>query len=86
MCSGLGLSIAAIDKATFPLSQKFQRRLEAVLETLYHGNQFLILSGFEPHRYSDVKNVIIHVGISCYIGGQRGLAGREGGDNTAVRK
>ncbi len=46
----------------------------------------MVLCGLDPALYTDVENVIIHAGIASHIGSQRGLTGREGGDNTAIRE
>ena len=46
----------------------------------------MVLRGFDPSSYTDTENVIIHAGISSHVGSRRGLSGREGGDNTALRK
>ena len=53
---------------------------------VYGGRQFVILRGLDPNRYDDTENVIVHAGLSSHVGSQRGLAGHEGGDNTAISK
>ena len=57
-----------------------------MLEAIYGDDQFVVLCGLNPEEYTDTQNVIIHAGLSSHIGSRRGLAGHEGGDNTAVRK
>ena len=55
------------------------------METVYDAEQFFILSGLDPYRYSDFQNVIIHAGLSCHVGSKRGMGGRAGGNNAVIR-
>ncbi|KAL6720526.1 hypothetical protein ACLMJK_002450 [Lecanora helva] len=74
-----------IDPDTFPLTASLRLKLQEVLAAVYGDHKFMILCGLDPQRYNDVENVIIHAGLSSHVGARRGLAGYEGGDNTAVR-
>lgn len=82
----LGLPLNAINTETFPLTAPLRSKLKDVLSAVYGDQQFIVLCGLNPTLYTDVENVIIHAGISSHIGSQRGLTGREGGDNTAIRE
>lgn len=82
----MGLPLNAINKDTFPLTASLKLKLKGVLAAVYGDQQFIVLCGLNPNQYTDVENVIIHAGLSSHIGSQRGLTGREGGDDTAIRK
>ena len=56
------------------------------MEAVYGEQQFFILSGLDPYRYSDYQNVIIHAGLSSYVGSKRGMGGRTGGKNAVIRQ
>ncbi|KAM0798785.1 hypothetical protein BDR22DRAFT_777651, partial [Usnea florida] len=84
--SDLGLPFSRICPRNFPLTRPLRAKLRDVLSTLYGDQQFLVISGIDADRYNDRENVIIHAGLSSHVGGKRGMAGREGGDNTVLRQ
>lgn len=83
--SDLNLPFSRISPRNFPLTRALRAKLRDVLNTLYGNQQFLVISGIESSRYDDRENVIIHAGLSSHVGGKRGMAGREGGDNTVLQ-
>jgi hypothetical protein len=60
--------------------------LKDVTRAVYGKHQFLIISGLDTSYYDDVKNVIIHAGLSSHVGSKRGMPGRGGGDRTVLSK
>ncbi|KAL9136557.1 MAG: hypothetical protein Q9175_002233 [Cornicularia normoerica] len=80
-----GLPLSAINPRTFPLTQGLRSKLRHVLQIIYGAQQFLVISGLRSSRHNDLENVIIHTGLSSHVGNRRGMAGREGGDNTVLR-
>ena len=80
----LGLPLHAINNNTFPLSNTLRSKLRVALKSIYGRQQFVILSGLDPSRYSDIGNIIIHAGLSSHVGAKRGMAGREGGDRSVL--
>lgn len=80
-----GLPLNAINPRSFPLTQGLRSKLKDVLKIVYGIQQFLVISGLRSSRHNDIENVIIHTGLSSHVGSKRGMAGREGGDNTVLR-
>lgn len=56
------------------------------MEHVYGEQQFFVISGLDPFRYSDFQNVIIHAGLSSHVGSKRGMGGRTGGNNAVIRQ
>lgn len=83
--SDLGFPLNAISPRTFPLKEGLRFKLKDGLKSIYGAQQFLVISGLNSSRHNDFENVIIHAGISSHIGNKRGMAGREGGDNTVLQ-
>lgn len=60
-----------MNRATFPLPT-LGTQLLALGKTLYHGRGFFVLRGLDPARYSSEENVLLYVGVSCWIAEKRG--------------
>ena len=82
----LDLPLHAINPTTFPLTNALRSKLrDLTIRTIYGEEQYFIISGLDPYRYSDYQNVIIHAGLSCHVGSKRGMSGRTGGNKTVIR-
>lgn len=81
----LDLPLSAINQTTFPLTSELTSKLRAIVGTVYGEQQFFILSGLDPYRYSDFQNVIIHAGLASHVGSKRGMAGRTGRNNAVIQ-
>ena len=68
------------------MTDSLSSKLKNVARAVDGQQQFLILSGLDPRRYTDKERVILHAGISSHIGSKRGMSGRQGGDKTVLRK
>ena len=87
LAPGLDLPLNAINETTFPLTSAFKSKLRAITASIYgEEEQYFILSGLDPYRYSDYQNVIIHAGLSSHVGSKRGMGGRTGGNNAVIRQ
>ena len=82
----LELPLNAIDRSKFPVTDTLSSKLRDVARAVDGQQQFLIISGLNPRRYTGKERVILHVGLSSHIGSKRGMPGREGGDMTVLRK
>lgn len=58
--------------ARFPLPTLGPRLLEARLR-LSEGLGFFLLRGLTPQDYSNIENIVIFVGLSCYISSTRAM-------------
>jgi hypothetical protein len=71
LATGLGRPFEFISQETFPLPI-LGGRLKAFAAQLTSGVGFFHIRGLDPQRYSDEVNVVLYLGISSYIGEQRG--------------
>ncbi|CAF9928420.1 MAG: hypothetical protein ALECFALPRED_004054 [Alectoria fallacina] len=81
----LNLPLSAINQTSFPLTSALTSKLRGIVGTVYGEQQFFILSGLDPYRYSDFQNVIIHAGLSSHVGSKRGMGGRTGRHNAVIQ-
>ncbi|CUS12320.1 unnamed protein product [Tuber aestivum] len=65
------LPISLITRQTFRLPT-LGPRLIGLGASLYNGRGFFVLRGLNPKRYSSEENVLIYVGISCWVAERRG--------------
>ncbi|PWW73184.1 Clavaminate synthase-like protein [Tuber magnatum] len=65
------LPISLITRQTFRLPT-LGPRLVSLGVSLYHGRGFFVLRGLNPKKYSSEENVLIYVGISCWVAEKRG--------------
>ena len=73
ICCGteLDLPLESITQESF-LLPTLRDKLKALAAELTHGVGFFLIRGLDPHRYSNLTNIIIYLGISSHIGGKRG--------------
>ncbi|ORX98191.1 hypothetical protein BCR34DRAFT_577451 [Clohesyomyces aquaticus] len=74
---GLELEIRDLSRQNFPLP-RLSKQLEKLRNELHDGKGFFVLRGIDPTRYSVEDNVLIFVGVSCYIGEKRGRQDQDG--------
>jgi hypothetical protein len=75
--SGLGLYGSEVAASNFPLPTLGQKLLKAALD-VHRGRGFTIVRGLNPKEFSPEDNLIIFLGISSYIGSQRGRQDEDG--------
>ena len=68
------------------MTDSLSSKLKEVARAVAGRQQFLIISGLNPRRYTNEQCVILHAGLSSHVGSKRGMAGREGGDMTVLRE
>jgi hypothetical protein len=73
----LGMDGDDVTRRLFPLPNLEQRLDRCALE-VHDGNGLCIVRGLDSGKYSIEDNMIIFLGISSYIGGQRGLQDSKG--------
>lgn len=69
--NGMNISPASVTKETFPLPN-LSTRLEDLAQNLHKGSGFAVLRGLSTQDFSDEDNLLIYLGISSWIGSQRG--------------
>lgn len=69
--TGLDLPLEHVSSDSFPLPTLGTKLIRLARE-LTSGAGFFQICGLDPERYSNRTNVIIYLGISSYIAGQRG--------------
>jgi len=67
----------AVTRESFPLPT-VQARLASARLSVYQGRGFAIVRGLDPRKYNAEENVTIFLGISNYIGEQRGIQDKKG--------
>ncbi|KAK4455198.1 hypothetical protein QBC34DRAFT_445463 [Podospora aff. communis PSN243] len=75
--NSLGLYGSEVDPTTFPLPVLGPRLLQLALD-VHSGKGFAAIRGLRPEHFSPEDNVIVFLGISSYIGAQRGRQDEEG--------
>ncbi|KAG0127738.1 hypothetical protein HOY82DRAFT_62812 [Tuber indicum] len=65
------LPISLITRQTFQLPT-LGPRLIVLGASLFSGRGFFVLRGLNPKKYSSEENVLIYVGISCWVAEKRG--------------
>jgi hypothetical protein len=73
----LGLYGSEVDPTTFPLPVLGPKLLQLALD-VHSGKGFAAIRGLRPEDFSPEDNVIVFLGISSYIGAQRGRQDEEG--------
>ena len=68
------------------MTDSLSSKLKKVAKAVDAQQQFLIISGLDPGKYTNEERVILHAGLSSHIGSKRGMSGRQGGDMTVLRK
>jgi hypothetical protein len=53
-------------------------KLERVAQDIHRGTGFAVIRGLKPDEFSPEDNVLVFLGISCYIGVKRGRQDEEG--------
>ena len=67
----LGLSNGHITAETFPLP-KLHSELRRLSHKLHSGHGFFVLRGLQVDQHTREDNIIIYVGVSAHVAGQRG--------------
>lgn len=67
----LNIPLGQISPETFPLPQ-LHAELRKLSDELHAGHGFFVIRGLDVDKYSRQENIIIYVGISSHIAGQRG--------------
>lgn len=75
--NSLGLYGSEVSPSTFPLPT-LGRKLLRLASDLHCGKGFAAIRGLNPGNFSAEDNVIVFLGISSYIGAQRGRQDEEG--------
>ncbi|KAH8652071.1 hypothetical protein BX600DRAFT_87690 [Xylariales sp. PMI_506] len=70
--NGLGLNGDEVNIDRFPL-QGLERKLALASEKVHHGPGICILRGLNPAEYTSEENAIGFLGLSSYIGEERGV-------------
>ncbi|KAK4157542.1 hypothetical protein C8A00DRAFT_11610 [Chaetomidium leptoderma] len=79
----LGLGADAVTRESFPLPATQAQLTRASLD-VHQGRGFAIVRGLDPRKYTAEDNVTIFLGISNYIGEQRGIQDKKGSVLTHV--
>lgn len=66
-----------ISPQTFPLPT-LSRTFEALAAELHDGQGFSIISGLNPDLYSAEDNALVFLGLSSYVGSERGMQDNKG--------
>ena len=74
---GLGLDGDQVCAANFPLPTLEMKLLRAAV-SLHEGRGFAVIRGLKPDGFSPEDNVILFLGLSSYLGSQRGRQDEEG--------
>jgi hypothetical protein len=82
--AGLGLYGSEVGPTTFPLPVLGPRLLQLALD-IHSGKGFAAIRGLRPEDFSPEDNVIVFLGISSYIGAQRGRQDEEGNMLSELR-
>lgn len=69
--NGMNISPASVTKETFPLPS-LASRLNDLALNLHTGSGFAVVRGLDTRDFSDEDNLLIYLGISSWIGSQRG--------------
>lgn len=77
MRAELGLYGSEVTPDTFPLPT-LGPKLQQVAVDIHRGRGFAVVRGLNPDEFSPEDNVLIFLGISSYIGAQRGRQDEEG--------
>lgn len=67
----LNIPLGQISPETFPLPQ-LHVELRKLSDELHAGHGFFVIRGLDVDKYSRQENIIIYIGISSHIAGQRG--------------
>lgn len=67
----LHLPLEDVSQRTFPLPN-LHVELKIFAQYLISGIGFFKVKGLDPNRYSRTENVVIYLGLSSYVGEQRG--------------
>lgn len=62
-----------VSKETFPLPT-LGPRLEEIARNLHFGSGFAVLRSIDTKAYGPEDNLLVYLGVSSYIGSQRGKA------------
>ncbi|KAK3297181.1 uncharacterized protein B0H64DRAFT_119847 [Chaetomium fimeti] len=79
----LDLDAGAVTRENFPLPT-VQAQLTRACIDIHQGRGFAIVRGLDPRRYTAEDNMAIFLGISNYIGEQRGIQDKKGSMLTHV--
>lgn len=75
--AGLGLYGSDVSSATFPLPTLGTKLLQ-LAEDVHRGKGFAMIRGLNPGDFSPEDNVLVFLGLSSYIGAQRGRQDEDG--------
>ncbi|KAK3293656.1 uncharacterized protein B0H64DRAFT_326361 [Chaetomium fimeti] len=73
----LGLYGNEVSPSTFPLPT-LGPKLRQISADVHQGRGFAVVRGLKPDEFSPEDNVLVFLGISCYVGVQRGRQDEEG--------
>lgn len=73
----LGLYGNEVSPSSFPLPTLGPKLLR-VAEDIHSGKGFAVVRGLNPNEFSPEDNVLVFLGISSYIGAQRGRQDEDG--------
>lgn len=70
---GMNGAPASVSKQTFPLTGRLASRLEDLSLNLHKGSGFAVIRGLDTKEFSAEDNMLIYLGISSWVGSQRGM-------------
>jgi hypothetical protein len=73
----LGLYGNEVSPSTFPLPT-LGPKLRQISVDIHRGRGFAVVRGLKPDEFSPEDNVLVFLGISCYVGVKRGRQDEEG--------
>jgi hypothetical protein len=76
-CTDLELDGDDVTRERFPLPRLAGHLQKCALE-VHQGTGLCVVRGLDPQDYSVEDNTLIFLGISCYLGGQRGVQSSKG--------
>ncbi|KAI1327877.1 hypothetical protein F5Y16DRAFT_370578 [Xylariaceae sp. FL0255] len=66
-----GLSRGHINQQTFPLSERFSKRLNEVNSILNDGKGFHVIRGIDPNQFTEEEHVLLFAGMASHIADNR---------------
>ncbi|KAF8545248.1 hypothetical protein BDD12DRAFT_871931 [Trichophaea hybrida] len=79
----MGRPLKDLSPETFSLTPPLANRFRGLANSLYDGVGFVVIRGIDPKAQSIMENIIIHVGLTSYVGTKRGYMGAKGNDVLA---
>lgn len=74
----LGLDGSDVSKDNFPLPASLKEKLTRCALEVHQGRGFIVLRGIDCASYSPEDNLIIYLGVTSYVGDERGMQDRRG--------